>query len=147
MSTTSPLVSPHLNYSLISCMAHLHCYAKCAVSKFQRVQIYKCCHLGRSAPNLPISPHSYHTHSSHPLFNLLQTGLAKTPLAVSSSSPSGTVLWTADRYWWLLRQTPCQALNTQCLMYDLLPAESNQTTLPSRLVLHFYTITLGKSVS
>lgn len=130
------LVLPHLNYSLISCMAHLHYCAKCTVSKIQRLQMQppwkKCTKL------CLVSPHAYHTHFSHPLINLFQTGLVKRPLAVSFSSPSGTILWRADRYWWLLRQTPCQAHNTQSLIYNLPSTVSSQTTLHSGLVLHFY---------
>lgn len=83
--------------------------------------------LGEVHQTLPVSPHTYHTCSCHPLFNLLQIGLVKRPLAVSASFPSGTVLWRPDRCWWLLRQTPFQGLNTQSLMYDLLPTVPYQT--------------------
>lgn len=94
--------------------------------------------LGVTHQILPVSPHTYHTHFSHPLFNLLQTGLVKRPLAESSFFPAETILWRADRYWWFLWQAPCQGLNTQSLMYDLLPTVSSQAMLHSRLVPHFY---------
>lgn len=102
--------------------------------------------LGEVHQTLPVLRDTHHTHFAHPLFNLLQKGLVKRPQAVSFSFPLGTILWRADRYWWLLRQTSCQALNTQSLKYNLLPTVTSPATLHSSIVTHFYTFALGKSV-
>lgn len=55
--------------------------------------------LGEVHQTLPVLRDTHHTHFAHPLFNLLQKGLVKRPLAVSFSFPLGTILWRADRYW------------------------------------------------
>lgn len=124
----------------------MHCFKSPKTTDTKHTKIFRCCHLGRSTQNSACITHTYHTFFS-PTFQF-------TPDRACKETTSSIFLLSfrdypvKSRRMLMTPQTNTMSGPQHPVLdiHNLLSTVSSQTTLHSRLILHFYTVTLGKPV-